>query len=133
MKSAGANLIEERSTFVNRALVAAFLEKVPDYVYFKDRQSRFIAVSKSLVRYLGRMDSAELIGRTDFDFFDSSHAQRAFDDEQRILRSGQPLLGKLECETPLRGEMTWLVTNKLPLKDERGAIIGTFGMSKNVT
>jgi PAS domain S-box-containing protein len=133
MKAALANPIEDRSTAVNRALVAAFLEKVPDYVYFKDRQSRFIAVSKSLVRYLGRTNAADIIGRTDFAFFETSHAQQAFDDEQRVLRTGQPLLGKLECETPPSGETTWLVTNKVPLKDERGAVIGTFGMSKDVT
>jgi PAS domain S-box-containing protein len=133
VKSAGANPVEQRSTVVNRALVTAFLEKVPDHVYFKDRQSRFIAVSKSLVRHLGRIDAADLIGRTDFDFFEPSHAQRAFEDEQRIVRTGQPLLRKLECEKPLGGEITWLVTNKLPLKNETGAVIGTFGLSKDVT
>lgn len=133
MKAALADAPDERSTVVNRALVAAFLEKVPDYVYFKDRQSRFIAVSKSLIRYLGAHDAADVIGRTDFDFFDEEHARNAFEDEQRILQTGQRMLGKLECETPAGGELTWLLTNKLPLKDEKGVVIGTFGMSKNVT
>ena len=122
-----------RSTLINRALVAAFLEKVPDYVYFKDRESRFIAVSNSLVQYLGGRHAADLLGRTDFDFFDAKHAQEAFDDEQRIIRTGQPLLGKLECDTRVGADVTWVVTNKLPLKDENGVIIGTFGLSKNIT
>jgi PAS domain S-box-containing protein len=122
-----------RSPLVDRALVSAFLEKVPYYVYFKDRQSRFIAVSKSLVRHFGRQAAADVLGRTDFDFFTAAHAREAFDLEQRILRTGQPVLRQLECETRFDGQVTWVITNKLPLKDENGVIIGTFGLSKDVT
>jgi PAS domain S-box-containing protein len=123
----------ERSTQVDRALVSAFLERVPDYVYFKDRQSRFIAVSQSLVRYLGQRSPIKVIGRTNADFFVPELAQQSIDDEQRIIRTGQPLLGKLCQETRLDGSTAWVVTNKLPLRDEDGRIIGTFGLSKDVT
>jgi PAS domain S-box-containing protein len=123
----------ERSIQVDRVLVTAFLERVPDYVYFKDRQSRFIAVSQSLVRYLGQPGTTNVLGRTNADFFVPELAQQSFDDEQRIIRTGQPLLGKLEQEIRLDGTSAWVVTNKLPLKDESGAIIGTFGLSKDVT
>jgi PAS domain S-box-containing protein len=123
----------DRSTLVDRALVAAFLDKVPDYVYFKDRESRFIAVSRSLVHHVGREQAADVLGRTDFDFFQEQHARQAGDVEQRILRTGQPVLGTLECEGQLDGQVSWLVTNRLPLQDEDGQIIGTFGLSKDVT
>src|SRR5262245_48029240 len=118
----------KRSRHVERALVSAFLEKVPDYVYFKDRQSAYIAVSKSLVAFLGQNSAAEILGKSDVNFFVTELAQQALDDEQRILRTGQPLLGKLEHKTCLNGKEAWVLTNKLPLKDEKGAIIGTFGL-----
>jgi PAS domain S-box-containing protein len=122
-----------RSTLVDRALVSAFLERVPDYVYFKDRHSRFIAVSQSLVQYLGQSSSSKVIGRTNADFFVPALAQQALDDEQRIILTGQPSLGKLLQETHLNGQTAWVMTNKLPLRDEGGTIIGTFGISKDVT
>ena len=123
----------ERSAQLDRALVAALLTQVPDYVYFKDRTSRFLALSKSLVRYLGCNTADEVLGRTVSDFFIAETTQRAHDDEQRIIRSGQPLLGKLQQETRLDGRLAWVMTNKLPLRDEKGVIIGTFGLSKDVT
>lgn len=123
----------ERSTQIDRALVSAFLERVPDYVYFKDCQCRFIAVSQSLVRYLGQRSPTQVLGRTTADFFVPELAQQSFDDEQRIIRTGQPLLGKLTHETRLDGTSASVVTSKLPLKDESGSIIGTFGLSKDVT
>jgi PAS domain S-box-containing protein len=133
MNSAPVPVVDERSAQIDRALVSAFLENIPDYVYFKDRQSRFIAASKSLARYFCVKSPAHLIGRTDFDFFAPSHAQPAYDDEQRIIRTGQPLLGKLEHETRLNGQEGWVLTNKLPLRNEAGEIVGTFGISKDIT
>jgi PAS domain S-box-containing protein len=133
MKTLLANAVFERTPLVNRALVSAFLDKVPDYVYFKDRQSRFIAVSKSLVRYFGRSEAAEVIGRSDVDFFPADFAARMLEIEQRILHTGQPVLEKLESETRVDGTMAWVLSNKLPLRDDTGAIIGTFGLSKDVT
>ncbi len=132
MKSPLASSVE-RSANVDRALVAAFLEKIPDYVYFKDRESRFIAASRSLVRFLGKESAAEVLGRTDADFFHGEIVQHTLDDEQRIIRTGQPLLGKLERVSRANREEAWVITSKLPLKDEFGAIIGTFGFSKDVT
>ena len=123
----------ERPPLSHRALVAAFLASVPDNVYFKDRSSRFIAVSDSLVRYHHRQSAADFIGKTDFDLFSPEHAAPACEDEQSIIRTGTPVLGKLEKEVWADGRVSWVVSNKLPLRDETGAIIGTFGLSKNVT
>ncbi|WP_414660263.1 ATP-binding protein [Horticoccus sp. 23ND18S-11] len=120
-------------TPLDRALVSAFLEKIPDFVSFKDRASRFIAVSHSLVRALGGRSPADIIGRTDFDFFDPAHAQAAFDDEQEIIRTGREILGKSEKCLARDGTVTWLQTNKLPLRNAAGEIVGTFGLSKDVT
>jgi PAS domain S-box-containing protein len=118
---------------LDRVLVTAFLENVPDHVYFKDRDSRFIALSASMARLFGQKTVDDLIGKTDFDFFDEAHARPAFEDEQTIIRTGQPILGKLEKESWPDGRVTWVLTNKMPLRDEHGEIIGTFGISKDVT
>jgi PAS domain S-box-containing protein len=118
---------------VDQALVAAFLQNVPDHVYFKDRESRFITASMSQATALGCATPAELRGRSDFDFFNADHANRAFEDEQRIIRTGQPMIGKLENEIWPNGRVTWVLTSKLPLRNEQGEIVGTFGLSKDVT
>ena len=118
---------------MEQALVTSFLATVPDNVYFKDRDSRFIAVSASFLRYVGRQTAAEIIGRTDSDLFSAGHAQPALEDEREIMRTGQPMVGKLEKETWPDGRVAWVMTNKLPLRNEQGEIIGTFGVSKDVT
>lgn len=118
---------------LDRALVSTFLEHIPDYIFFKDLNSRFIAVSKSVVRNFGGARLDQIIGRTDFDFFAGHHAREAYEDEQRIIRTGEPILNKLERELWADGRVTWAQTSKLPLRDENGRIIGTFGLSRDVT
>ena len=118
---------------LDRALVSAFLANVPDCVYFKDRDSRFIALSSSMVHLFGRQTTSEIVGKSDFDFFKEAHARPAFEDEQAIIRTGTPLIGKLEKETWPDGRVSWALTSKVPLRDEQNEIIGTFGISKDVT
>ena len=124
-------LAEELRT--TRALANGFLGNVPYYVYFKNRQSQFIAISQSMAGLFGAKDAKEVEGRTDFDFFSEDHARPAFEDEQEIIRTGKPVIGKLEKETWPDGRVTWALSTKLPLRDSKGAIIGTFGISKDMT
>lgn len=114
-------------------LLRAFLDNVPDHVYFKDRESRFLLLSRAMLQKHGLPDSRVLIGKTDFDVFDESHARPAFEDEQRIMATGEPIVNKLEKEVWADGEVTWCVTSKMPLRDSSGAIVGTFGISRDVT
>ena len=118
---------------IDQALAVSFLANVPDNVYFKDRESRFIAFSQSQLRVFGLSRPEDLLGKTDFDFFDDVHARRAFEDEQQVIRTGEPIIGQLEKETWPDGRVTWVITHKLPLRDAKGAIIGTFGISRDVT
>jgi PAS domain S-box-containing protein len=117
---------------IESLLLQAFLASIPDHIYFKDLQSRFLAVSQAKATRDG-LSAAQLIGKTDFDFFAEAHARKAYDDEQAIIRTGQPILDILEKETWQDGRVTWVLTSKLPLKDDQGKIIGTFGISKDVT
>ncbi len=114
-------------------LMNALMDNVPDYIYFKDRASRFIRTTKSHARTFGLSDPAEAIGKTDFDFFSEEHARQAYEDEQRIIRTGQPLIGLEEKETWPDRPDTWVSTTKMPLRDARGNIVGTFGISRDIT
>jgi PAS domain S-box-containing protein len=105
-------------------LLHAFLEHIPDDVYFKDRESRFVRISRSMATRFGLSDPAQAIGKTDFDIFSKEHAEQAFADEQEIIRTGQPILEKEEKETWPDGRENWVLTTKLPLVDTRGNVIG---------
>src|SRR5437879_1099594 len=102
---------------LDHTFVAAFLENIPDFVYFKDKQSRFLAVSQSKTRRHGLAPS-DMIGKTDFDLFGTKHAQHAYEDEQAIIRTGEAIVGKLEKITWDDGHETWALTSKLPLRSE---------------
>ncbi|MFB6343323.1 PAS domain S-box protein [Saccharicrinis sp. FJH62] len=108
------------------------MDEMPAYIYFKDLESRFLMASRSTLRVFGVKHQNELIGKTDFDFFAKEHAQQAFDDEQEILRTGKEII-QVEKEVWPNGKITWVHTTKKPLYDNTGMLIGTFGISKDVT
>lgn len=116
----------------DRHLLDALLEYSPDHIYFKDRQSRFVRVSRSLAEWMGLADPRDAIGRSDADFFAAEHAQKARKDEDLILRTGEPLVGIEERELWPDGRETWVSTTKVPLFGHEGRIIGIFGMSRDV-
>ncbi len=114
-------------------LLRAFLEHIPDSVYFKDRESRFVRVSRSQAVKFQLSDPVEAIHKTDFDMFSEEHAKQAFSDEQDIIRTGQPIIEAEERETWPDGRETWVLTTKLPLMDHEGNVIGTMGISRDIT
>ena len=103
-------------------------------IYFKDLLSRFVLINSGFIAaYAPGRTAEELLGKTDFDVFSYSHAYAARIDEQEIMRTGQPIIGKMERETYKDRADAWVMTTKLPLRDDRGRIIGTFGISRDVT
>jgi PAS domain S-box-containing protein len=133
MKAAAPSPAAVRAeTLLDRALISAFLENVPDIIYFKDRESRFIAVSRSkAMRH--NAEPGDLIGKSDADFFSEKHAQTARQQEETIMATGTPVLAKLERTQFIDGREGWTEVTKLPLCDEQGQVIGTFGISADVT
>ena len=110
------------------------LSAAEERVYFKDLMSRFLFVSQGwIAAYAPGRSADELMGKTDFDVFSSQHAAAAFADEQRIIRTGEPIAGLVERETYSGRQDAWVSTTKMPLLDTRGQIIGTFGISRDVT
>ncbi len=123
---------EEQLAF-KRSLLQALMENIPDTIYFKDTQSRFTCISRSLAARFGLADPLAAVGKTDFDFFSEEHARQAYDDEQELIRNGRPIIDKEEKETWPDGHVTWVSTTKMPLVDEQGRAIGTFGLSRDST
>jgi PAS domain S-box-containing protein len=110
------------------------LSTTGERVYFKDLMSRFLFVSAGWIEaYAPGRDAGELTGQTDFDVFTEEHASAAFADEQQIIRTGEPVVGQVERETYTGRPDAWVSTTKMALRDERGEIIGTFGITRDVT
>lgn len=111
----------------------AFIDSLPEHIYFKDRQSRFTRVNQAMARLLGLADPQALIGKSDCDFFAPEHAQAAYADEQNLVNEIVPVLSQEERETWPDGRETWVLTTKMPLPDPDGRIVGTFGVSRDIT
>ncbi|ABM39337.1 PAS domain-containing sensor histidine kinase [Polaromonas naphthalenivorans] len=114
-------------------LLEVLLENTPVYIYFKDEQSRFVHFSQSLQNAVRAADAAALKGKTDFDFFAPAYARETFADEQAILQSGEPIIGKAEKMQHADGRILWTLTTKMPWRNKDGRIIGTFGVSSDLT
>jgi diguanylate cyclase (GGDEF)-like protein/PAS domain S-box-containing protein len=120
----------ELERMCTRNLLAASQERV----FFKDLESRFILVSAGFLLDQAQGCSLdEVTGKSDFDLFSDEHATAAFEDEQRIIRTGEPMVAKIERETFRDRPDAWVSTTKLPLRDDGGRIVGTFGISRDVT
>jgi len=126
-KEAAQALREEQN------LVVALLENLPDQIYFKDTASRFLRVNPALAKRFGVDDPGQIVGKTDADFFPADHARQKLADEQEIIRTGQPLVEIEEKTTGPDGRESWVLTTKLPLRDGMGRIIGTCGISSDIT
>jgi len=126
--------VEERSAVEKERLVLrALMDHFPGNIYFKDAQSRFTRTNRAFAEYVGLKESADIVGKTDFDIFSAEHAKQAFEDEQAVIQTGQPLLHVEEKETWRDGRETWVSTSKAPLLDAEGRVVGTFGVSLDIS
>jgi diguanylate cyclase (GGDEF)-like protein/PAS domain S-box-containing protein len=116
-----------------RALINSLMEKIPESIYFKDLKSRFLRINRSLAENIGLKNTDDAIGKSDFDFYTKEHAQQAYEDEQKIIETGQSIVDIEEKETFKDKPDKWVSTTKMPLHNEHGDIIGTFGISKDIT
>jgi PAS domain S-box-containing protein len=113
-------------------LINALMNNLTDHVYFKDLDSKFIRNNKAHLLSFGFTDPEQVAGKSDFDFFEEKAALAAYSDEQQIIKTGEPIL-KEEKLTRKDGTVVWFSAMKLPLRDNMGNIIGTFGISRDIT
>jgi len=115
-----------------KRLFESLMEQTSDRIYIKDKKSRFVAASQALAEMHGFKDRHELEGLTDFDLFSEEHAQQAFEDEQELMRTEKPMT-KVEKETWVDGDDTWVSSTKAPLYLNSGKVAGIIGISRDVT
>jgi PAS domain S-box-containing protein len=114
-------------------LLQALLDIAPDRIYFKDTNSRFLMLSRSLARRFNLDDPEDAVGKMDFDFQLPERAKEFYADEQRIMQTGEPLINKIEKQIAPNGEVGWTSTNKVPLRDQDGKVIGLAGINRDIT
>jgi len=116
----------------DRFILKTLLDNIPVSVYFKDKYSRFIRVSREMLKRFNLLNDKDILGLTDKDIQDPIHAEEAFKDEQEIMQTGKSLINILEKEHHKDGEK-WVSSSKLPLKNAEGNIIGIYGISRDIT
>ena len=115
-----------------KLLLDSLLNNLPDSIYFKDKQSRFLRNSLAHIRKFGMTKQEELLGKSDFDFH-GDHANQAYEDEQKIIETGEPIMNEIQRADLEEGVPRYVSVTKMPLKNNRDEIIGTFGISRNIT
>jgi PAS domain S-box-containing protein len=115
-------------------LLRNVIDSLPDYIYVKDMQSRFVLLNDATCRHMGANSAEEVIGKTDFDFAPPEYAARYYADEQQLLQSGHPMLLREEPNFDHETQTNrWVLTVKVPFYDEEGQRIGLVGMTRDIT
>ena len=116
-----------------RQILRALIDNVPDFMYVKDADCRFLLGNLALARQMGAGNSEALIGKTDFDFYPSELAKSFFEDEQRVIRSGNAEVNRQEGGLDSHGNFSKVLTTQVPLRDSGGRIIGLVGIGRDIT
>jgi len=116
-----------------RALMRALMENTPDHIYFKDHRGRFLRINHAMAKALGLSDPGEAVGRSDADYFAPAIAEGFAVEEGQVRESGKPVLAKEEHIIWPDGRESWESITKLPLYDRQSRVMGTFGISRDIT
>ncbi len=123
--------VKSDSVFSDHNLLQILMDNITDTIYFKDKDSKFVKVNKAQMKLCGASSASEVVGKSDFDFFNIEHAKEAYSVEQRIMFDGKPI-NKLEYVGTRDGAFRWMNSSKVPIFDEEGKVIGTVGITRNV-
>ena len=123
----------EETLSEERRVLRALIDNVPDFMYVKDAQSRFVVANASLAGSMGVKSSEELLHKTDFDFYPKELADAYYQDEQNVIRTKQPLFNREEQGFDADGNRIWLLTTKVPLYDKNGRVTGVAGIGRDIT
>ena len=116
-----------------KELFRTLIEHVPNSIYFKNRESRFVLANTATAKKLGVPTPSDLIGKTDAYFFDKDMSEISRRDELQIMKTGKPIQGKLHLETWLDKGESWSLISKFPWYSRHGELKGIVGISSDVT
>lgn len=122
----------KEETTLESDFLQELLDNIPDAVYFKDRHNRIIKVNKFYVRGL-KLKARDIIGKTDYDFFPKDQADKMAADDNYVLRTGKPIVGKIERTLLPNGSWNQVITTKIPMYNRAGKIMGTMGITRDMT
>jgi PAS domain S-box-containing protein len=123
----------EEALSEERTMLRALIDNVPDYMYVKDVECRFVMANLSVARQMGANTPEELLGKSDFDFYPRELAAVFYEDEQKVIRSGQAEVNRLEMGLDPLGNVTQVLTTQVPLRDRNGRVTGIAGVGRDVT
>jgi diguanylate cyclase (GGDEF)-like protein/PAS domain S-box-containing protein len=126
-------LRNQRSGFDERLSLQTLIDCLHDNLWVKDIESRFVVCNRVTATRMGRSVPADLIGKTDLELLPAEIAQRFFDDEQKIIRTGRPMIDLEEYVYDGAGGKTWILTTKVPVRNARGDVFGVAGVSRDIT
>ena len=116
-----------------RNQLRTIIDNIPDLIYIKDRESRFLNANKRQIKHLKKNHLKDIAGRTDFDFYDESYAREYYRDEQQILKTGMTIIDREELTVNEEGKILYLLTTKVPLHDNQGKINSIVGIGRDIT
>lgn len=123
----------EKSLREEQRLLRTLIDNLPDYIYVKDNQSRFVTGNSAVAEVMGAESVEDLVGKSDLDFYAAALAAQFRADEVTIFESGRPLINKEERLINSEGEARIITTTKIPLRDQRGQVIGLVGIGRDIT
>src|SRR3989338_1301446 len=122
----------KKSLSFERDLLQNLLDNIPDAIYFKDDKNRIVRVNRFYAEGF-KLSPEDIIGKTDFDFFPKDQAQSMFNDDTYILKTGKPIIGKIERTLLPNGTYNCVTTTKIPIKNKKGRVTGTMGVTRDIT
>ncbi|MCJ7813449.1 PAS domain-containing protein, partial [bacterium] len=122
-----ALLIQERN------LLDTLMDHVPDPIFFKDKELRFIRINRAEVKHLSLIDPQEAVGKTDFDFLPQEYAQSAYETEREIIRSGNSITNQEVSLHDDDGRKRYFLSTKVPILDESNQVVGLVGIDRDIT
>ena len=126
-------LRNQRAGFDERVSLQTLIDCLHDNLWVKDVESRFVICNKVTATRMGVADPADMIGKSDLEVLPAELAQKFFDDEQKVIRTGRPLIDFEEYVYDSSGGKTWLLTTKVPVRNARGDIFGVAGVSRDMS
>src|SRR5580693_3105623 len=123
----------EQSLMHERSLLQTLINNVPDYIYVKDLQHRFLVANAALARRMGAANQEDLLGKSDFDFYPRELAEKYARDEDEVMRTQDGVVNREESTVDRHGNLIWHLTTEVPFRDAAGNVLGVVGIGRNIT